>query len=390
MSKNIIIQEGGTPFNFSADELRLKLLSGNQDYVPGNDVKIGRLDVWHNGSYSPSSFGVNLFEVVEAKAKGGSGGAALHGKARTLQITPTAPGIQEGGKTIRMGGTQKIEVALADGGMLTMIPEMKTAPLTITSPGVYRASDRGLVGFSSVTVNISGGGGGTAKPPAYIKITTPPTKTDYVAGEEIDYTGMVVKAYDKSGNIWTGDGDYPGGVIPLFELTLPMEMADFTGGEYIKSDLETGLVEPFPIDSTGYCWGDTNGAINTSHLYMGIGYDVVFTMCYVGTTLYKVAASKEPDAKFSVWWQEEEEKITYNPLNSTYTHNGKTVYYWTDTSGYWPRVTSYYPAAEKSGAFNYAAIAWTMVYGEVFGALVPVEWVYKGSHFADNFMITEA
>ena len=52
--------------------------------------------------------------------------------------------------------------------------------------------------------------------PDEIRIITPPTKSEYSAGEKIDLTGAVVGAY-KNDSIWTST-KYPNGHIPLAEL----------------------------------------------------------------------------------------------------------------------------------------------------------------------------
>jgi hypothetical protein len=55
--------------------------------------------------------------------------------------------------------------------------------------------------------------------PYMIAVTTKPTKTLYNSGEDIDTTGMVVTAYDISGNVWT-NSNYPDGTVPLSEITI--------------------------------------------------------------------------------------------------------------------------------------------------------------------------
>lgn len=64
--------------------------------------------------------------------------------------------------------------------------------------------------------------------PEYISVTTLPNKTAYLNGETIVYTGLVVKAYDKNGNLYTSSS-YPNGIIPISELTLPVTEAEYTG-----------------------------------------------------------------------------------------------------------------------------------------------------------------
>ena len=63
--------------------------------------------------------------------------------------------------------------------------------------------------------------------PNGIKVITPPTKTEYNAGEEIDYSGIVVIAINADGSTWKSI-EYPEGIIPFEELIFPTKE---TGGE---------------------------------------------------------------------------------------------------------------------------------------------------------------
>lgn len=60
-----------------------------------------------------------------------------------------------------------------------------------------------------------------------------PTKMLYNDGETIDLTGAVIKAYYKNGDPWEGNADYPGGIIPLSEITIDTDKAHFEGMENI-------------------------------------------------------------------------------------------------------------------------------------------------------------
>lgn len=63
----------------------------------------------------------------------------------------------------------------------------------------------------------------------YIRVVTPPAKTLYSEGDTIDFTGIVVKAYEKDGSYVTG---YADGVIPFSELRFPVTVAHYEeGGE---------------------------------------------------------------------------------------------------------------------------------------------------------------
>ncbi len=176
--------------------------------------------------------------------------------------------IQEGGSPKQLTAA-KLKTALAAGGSCLWVPEDETQLTAkhITENGTYYASSDEKYGYEYVTVNVAGGSGSgpggpgssvigtdadgeeslvsvdeggslvTTKLPASIRITTPPTAHDYVVGDPVDYTGMVVKAYKKDGTLWTSN-DYPDGVIPAAELELPVTTADLSDmGEYHSGEI---------------------------------------------------------------------------------------------------------------------------------------------------------
>ena len=153
--------------------------------------------------------------------------------------------IQEGGVG-RQFTADKLKTALVGGGSCLWVPEDETTlgAKTITENGTYRAGDDGYYGFSEVTVNgigiatgtgpdgethsytEDGEGGITDKVlPDSIAVTTLPTVTTYADGDTIDFSGMVVTAYLKSGEVWSDDL-HPNGIIPIRELILPVTTAD--------------------------------------------------------------------------------------------------------------------------------------------------------------------
>lgn len=161
--------------------------------------------------------------------------------------------IQEGGVGRQMS-VEKLKTDLVSGGTCLWVPEDEVVlgRKTITENGTYLAADDGLYGYARVTVRgvgratgtdrdgdeastktSSGGALVTKKLPSRIVVDTPPTLTVYSDGAQIDFSGMVVKAYLKSGGVWT-DATHPDGVIPLNELILPVTQAEMAS---IHSDL---------------------------------------------------------------------------------------------------------------------------------------------------------
>ena len=117
--------------------------------------------------------------------------------------------------------------------------DTKADSLKVTANGTYAAASASKYGYDYVTVSVPGGGATGTGPdgnehtvtvdpdtgrlvdniiPSSVAITTQPTKTSYTAGESIDITGIVVKAYKKDGTIWS-DSTHSGGVIPTSELS---------------------------------------------------------------------------------------------------------------------------------------------------------------------------
>lgn len=117
---------------------------------------------------------------------------------------------------------------------------------TITQDGVYYASNDGLYGYSKVVVEgeVVGedpdGSGDTAvatvdeetnkivvkKVPESIRITTLPNKIIYNEGDTIDYTGIIVKLYDKKNELFSNK-KYKNGIIPRSELITPLKIAHY-------------------------------------------------------------------------------------------------------------------------------------------------------------------
>lgn len=157
--------------------------------------------------------------------------------------------IQEGGVAKQLTAN-KLKTNLVSGGICLWVPEDEATLGTkiITENGTYKAIDDGYYGYSEVTVSGIGTATGTGPDgedhsysedgeggvtdtvlPASISVVTPPTVTTYADGATIDFSGMVVKGYLKSGGIWT-NAEHPNGIIPINELTLPVTIADRDDG----------------------------------------------------------------------------------------------------------------------------------------------------------------
>ena len=345
--------------------------------------------------------------------------------------------IQEGGQGKQLT-VDKLKTNLVGGGTCLWVPEDETMLGTkiITENGTYKASDDGYYGYSEVTVNGVGTATGTdsdgdeavahtdpetgelvtKKVPSAIVIDTPPTKTEYSVGETIDYSGMVVKAYLKSGEPWT-DSVHQGGIIPTNELILPVTV--ITGGEEKQKDSRRSDLDISPLPNpigvrTSYAAQGTNeyGVFeykqNDRFVSGGSGDVALITFGMSendGLIRYLVASSVRGPA--GIYYHDrvgynkitgeqilDEHTSTFIDANTSYTHNGKTVYYFNGTSNalgtkdlggvqdyIWPNNTAFV-----------GDVAWTMIYGDFIqgGSIIPVEWVRPGDGktLETSFLIT--
>lgn len=113
-------------------------------------------------------------------------------------VTPeeTEPTLQV--KTVDPATTDQTVTADAgyDGLREVRVNAYTLTTRSITENGTYTASSDGANGYSSVTVNVPTG---TAYP-VRIYVATPPTKTEYIVGDTLDLTGMVIKAVWSDGS----------------------------------------------------------------------------------------------------------------------------------------------------------------------------------------------
>lgn len=207
--------------------------------------------------------------------------------------------ITEGGKGYPFGPVKCLMVEGDDGEFYPWYPEADRTldSLSVDKNGIYRASDRGVYGWNHVSVNVPQTDRVTGRDPetgeektvtvdpetgelvetvvpVEIRITTPPTKTVYNDGDAIEYGGMVVKAYLKSGGLY--------GTIPTGDLTLPVTTARYSEGSEgsATSDVVGNLSQPIAFG--GACtitryyeeytlWN--NRVIVTSGSVRSIGYE---------------------------------------------------------------------------------------------------------------------
>lgn len=341
--------------------------------------------------------------------------------------------IQEGGVG-RQFSADRLKTATVGGGHCYWVPEdeVQLRTLFVTENGTYKAEDEECYGYSEVTVNGIGAAvgldsdGDTAcatvdpetglitikKLPSRIQITTPPSTLSYSDGDTINYSGMVVKAYLESGELWT-DENHPNGVIPLSELTLPENYADYASATHtgkVSTDFNINP-NPFDIGSIDHvsAWSVGHGAYRRSEMHFSdntIGSrkklsSTVQDFIIASSESFSITqelnvyeVSKQEAAGLTV------EQIAKSSLgeylygntstiknDNHYTYNGKTVYYYAAAYG-----TGGYYSIEPITVGKADQIAWSMVYGDIIESgteSIPVQYIVpeSGNTLSDEFTI---
>lgn len=244
MSKTIIIQKNGAAQTLTVDKLRLPdAAGGTENWLPADGKNLVNIEVKQNGTYRASDF--SAYGIAEVKVKCTlNGGAATPKATEKLLNALHHPAPAEGGRARTMSA-HHLETPQDGGGTVQWVPEEEVA-LGTKSVNIdnrtYKASDDGKYGYSEFTVSgisitkdgdtithTDGTGTKTYTLPHHIRVEHPPLKIAYNDGETIDFSGMLVKAYNEDGTIWT-DETHPNGVIPLEELILPVTVATPSGG----------------------------------------------------------------------------------------------------------------------------------------------------------------
>lgn len=252
MSKNIIIQETGIDRELSADKIVTARI--NTGSVVWSDEKNNTVElyIFGDGTYKAANFGAYGISKVTVYGKRGGGSAVFDDPPRKYEAEATIA-IQEGGKQINLTA-RALKTNLQGGGTCTWEQLQDTTLKTkyITEEGVYTAQEDDCFAWSEITVSGidsgGGGGGGDYGVPDYIT-THGPIDITYNDGEEIS-RDFKVYAY-KDGEIWTGGGRYPDGIIPQNELTLTPRVASFDytygGADTLSHNFELWQVNTMPV-----------------------------------------------------------------------------------------------------------------------------------------------
>lgn len=318
--------------------------------------------------------------------------------------------IQEGGVDKQLT-VDKLKTSLVSGGTCLWVPEDETRLGTkhISENGTYKASSDGYYGYSEVTVSgigsvtgtdpttgeyvtVTTGSGGEIKTtvlPHSIEVVTPPTVTTFADGASINFDGMVVKAYLKSGEVWT-DASHPNGVIPVSELMLPVTQADAdsTTGDTASSDLVDGSI-PFTNFLT---LTQSAEGFGRNYTYENVRTEGLFAVIVGSGSTQILNVETEPGAQYleRTFTYYDDRTVTthdYNGVNQSYTYNGKTVYFIVANQGWTYDSQSCANASQLT-----KEVAWTIAYGTVTsgGQIIPVQWMRPGDYstLESSFNIT--
>lgn len=246
--------------------------------------------------------------------------------------------------------------------------------------------------------------------PAGIKITVPPSKIDYVDGEEIDYNGMMVILIDAYDELFIDDA-HPDGVIPNVEQTRPIATASTSTipashGWKVWVDDTSGLNQN-GVTTMPLSYNETSSITLRSESNGGTNWDVLDAgdAVYSFTLVYNSDPTSPTSPEAPAFCSKEPFKIRLQQIvegnvfwtgvidAQSYTYNGKTVYYWNHTSiwTYGQNLTFTPPNAvinQTEPGDKKRETAWNLLYaienGQIEGPyMVPVQW----GGFEDSFQI---
>jgi hypothetical protein len=326
--------------------------------------------------------------------------------------------ILEGGTAQQFGQVNKLKIANSGGGTSLWVPEdeVTTKSLHVDSNGTYYASQDECYGYDEVSVNIVDECFGydddgnlwdvevddddfleEEEMPVRIEVTTPPTKTSYIAYEPINTAGMVVTAYYADGTEY--------GAIPREEYTIDPIVAPVSTDEKKTSDLDTALPQPIPIGKCSFSGTFTRDI--DGHEFKVImtpsDNDVVGVIIYQpngAVTLFIASPHQNSRVTIVSEWTYNGQKYTDTrqyPVSGSFTYNGQTVYYNGNVpnagiSMYADHATPKYPLPyiyPEATFYGNGEDAWTMVYGELHRSTeITVIWVREdGEELTDTFEI---
>lgn len=305
--------------------------------------------------------------------------------------------IQEGGVAKQLT-VERLRTNLVGGGTCLWVPEDEVAlgQKNINEDGIYVAADDGLYGYSHVMVHGIGAAAGKVpsgttlptvndgneygvvknnngnlefqKLPSSIRVTTPPTKTEYIDGETIDFTGMVVTSYDANGESM--------GVVPFNELILPDTVADISAigvGEYVEiddpiydGDTYTGKVEGIKMSKNAHI---EVGTCDGSPVYIDPSADDLFLTIFNRNNKWYIIGACTQENGF---WVRTGNHGVGHSADHVFWHKGKAAYFWYGwfSDGWDNAVTPNGVIPETTIDSLTYEIGWLMLYGSEDGSII--------------------
>lgn len=395
MSKNIIIQEGGTNYQFTAKKLKTdKVGGGSVLWVPEEETVLKKKKITEEGTYKASDEGVYGYSEVQVDV---TGSGSVHGKRITQNGTYKA---EDDGYI----GYSKVKVNVRGGN--GSADNSGRPRITFDSDGNIEDAPGGIGSALSgidpstgewITVGVDNSGNLVLTPaPAGIEIITPPTKTSYVKGETINYSGIVVSLKNNSGGTFT-DSTYPNGHIPMQELLLPIQIAPSGEGSSISvplapqmdsNEAETKGIAQAYVDSYSHPKTNLNVGVST-----GVNFSWFFYNDSNGKTRRVDVASSNNGVLYQCYVNQESSNYKYLSFSLSgftgYTgSNGVTIYY-VDWS--LEEFETYIPLSGSS--FNDLNSGLEYMTQNLVGSnahTIPVQWKsrYNDNTFEDSFEIT--
>jgi hypothetical protein len=298
--------------------------------------------------------------------------------------------ISEGGKARPFGPVKALMVEGDNGKFYSWYPESEKAlgTLSVDKNGVYRASDKGVYGWSSVYVNVATSDSVTGRDPdtgeevvvrpdpetgeitetvvpVEIRVITPPTNPYgvYVDGQTITKDGMVVKAYGANGDEML--------TVPVGEITLNPtqahydESTDTRGNGTATSELDTGMVQPIAYSGSAGLNQTTETRIFTA-TYSGT-IAAYPSSTNIGLLFASSTETVGTVTTTSINIKTEETSTNTEDIRATgnYTYNGKTVYYAYQTLIENETQSITHGPINTINRAPGGADAWTMIYGTI-------------------------
>lgn len=252
----------------------------------------------------------------------------------------------------------------------------------------------------------------TQMEPQSIRVTTPPTKTEYYDGDKIDYSGIVVTLYNSDGSVYTDDW-HPDGVAAFNELDFPQQYA-MVDGEYKQgtvkaSQLDNIYQQPAPI-AFGYAQVITRYTSSEIYEKSELSGDFTAIGCvYSNSRILVVMASKSSNSinekisrkRYTPGTETDNPEGDYEiaverqrTLDLSYTIDGKKVYF-SILDTYFVGYGDVSPNATCIGSITNSRgkIAWAIVYGDIENISSPtnltVNWTRKDEQvLSTSFPIT--